>query len=163
MANLRANFAVFANNQKQAPLCYGSTWKGLISTAGFSDSGADFGNTYYNDHHYHYGYFVYAAALLGHISIPRGLLHRMSIISAPWFEMSQIQVANTGIFQSFALLTGFVGHSWSKGIFFSGDGKDAESSSEDCNFAYGMKLWGLVANNPTMQARGDLMLAVQRQ
>jgi endoglucanase Acf2 len=27
--------------------------------------GADFGNGQYNDHHFHYGYFAYAAAALG--------------------------------------------------------------------------------------------------
>ena len=27
--------------------------------------GADFGNGQYNDHHFHYGYFAYAAAAIG--------------------------------------------------------------------------------------------------
>ena len=31
-----------------------------------SAGGADFGNGQYNDHHFHYGYFAYAAAALGH-------------------------------------------------------------------------------------------------
>lgn len=29
------------------------------------DAGLDFGNTFYNDHHFHYGYFVHAAAIIG--------------------------------------------------------------------------------------------------
>ena len=57
----------------------------------------------------------------------------------------------------------FVGHSWSKGIFPSGDGKDEESGSEDYNFAYAMKLWGIVTKNPTMHARGNLMLAIMKR
>ena len=28
------------------------------------DAGADFGQYYYNDHHFHYGYFINAAATL---------------------------------------------------------------------------------------------------
>lgn len=31
----------------------------------WSAGGADFGNGQYNDHHFHYGYFAYAAAALG--------------------------------------------------------------------------------------------------
>jgi endoglucanase Acf2 len=47
IAKLKQAFAVFADNQQQTPLGYEKTWKGLISTAGFTDPGADFGNTYY--------------------------------------------------------------------------------------------------------------------
>jgi endoglucanase Acf2 len=34
-------------------------------TISASTGGADFGNGQYNDHHFHYGYFAYAAAALG--------------------------------------------------------------------------------------------------
>ena len=30
-----------------------------------ADHNADFGNGWYNDHHFHYGYFIYAAAAVG--------------------------------------------------------------------------------------------------
>ena len=159
---LKAAFSTFVNNQQQAPLCYENTWKGLVSTAGFSDPGADFGNTYYNDHHFHYGYFVYAAALLGHIDpswlTPTNVNYVNSLVR---------DVANPSdqdpFFPVFRSFDWFVGHSWSKGLFASGDGKDEESSSEDYNFSYGMKLWGFVTKNPAMQACGDLMLAVQKR
>ena len=156
VTKLKAAFAVFANNQQQAPLCYENTWKGLVSTAGFSDPGADFGNTYYNDHHYHYGYFIYAAALLAHVDptwlTPASLVRDVANPSSqdPYFP----------VFRSFDW---FVGHSWSKGLFPSADGKDEESSSEDYNFSYGMKLWGVVTQNAAMQACGDLMLAIQKR
>jgi len=44
-----------------------AAWGGVVSTASYvtGDSGADFGNTYYNDHHFHYGYFIYTAAVIG--------------------------------------------------------------------------------------------------
>ena len=32
---------------------------------GLDDHDADFGNGWYNDHHFHYGYFIYAAAAVG--------------------------------------------------------------------------------------------------
>lgn len=67
-AKLKAAFAVFVNNQQPCPLVYDQAWKGAVSTLGLNgDPGQDFGNSYYNDHHFHYGYFVYTAAVIGHI------------------------------------------------------------------------------------------------
>ena len=47
------------------PLMYEPTYGGLVSKNGLADRGADFGNGWYNDHHFHYGYFLYAAATVG--------------------------------------------------------------------------------------------------
>lgn len=55
------------------------------------------------------------------------------------------------------------GHSWAKGLFDSGDGKDEESTSEDALFSYAMKMWGHVTGDVAMEARGNLMLAVQKR
>jgi endo-1,3(4)-beta-glucanase len=46
-------------------LLYDTTWGGIVSAAGLQQSGADFGSGIYNDHHFHYGYLMYAAAALG--------------------------------------------------------------------------------------------------
>jgi endo-1,3(4)-beta-glucanase len=162
LSKLKAAIAVFAKNQQVVPLTYETSWKGLVSTAGFADSGADFGNTYYNDHHYHYGYFIHAAAILGHLD-------------PTWLTASNIAYVNTLVrdvanpsssdpyFPVFRSFDWFVGHSWSKGIFASADGKDEESSSEDYNFAYAMKLWGIATNNAGIHARGNLMLSVLKR
>jgi endo-1,3(4)-beta-glucanase len=162
VAKLKAALGRFVSNQQIAPLVYDNTWRGLISSAGLSDSGADFGNTYYNDHHYHYGYFVYAAAVLGHVD-------------PTWLNQTNVDYVNTLVrdvanpssldnyFPVFRSFDWFVGHSWSKGIFVSADGKDEESSSEDYNFAYGMKLWGIVTGNAGIYARGNLMLGLMKR
>lgn len=61
---LKGAFARFATNQQIYPLVYDTVWKGVVSNGSYitGDSGQDFGNTYYNDHHFHYGmsYFVQA-------------------------------------------------------------------------------------------------------
>ena len=46
-----------------------AAWGGLVSSATYltGNDGADFGNTFYNDHHFHYGYFIYAAAIIGYL------------------------------------------------------------------------------------------------
>jgi endo-1,3(4)-beta-glucanase len=162
VAKLKTAIAVFAKNQQSVPLAYETSWKGLVSTAGFADAGADFGNTYYNDHHYHYGYFIHAAAILAHID-------------PSWLTTSNVDYVNALVrdvanpsdsdpyFPVFRSFDWFVGHSWSKGIFASADGKDEESGSEDYNFAYAMKLWGIVTKNTAMHARGNIMLAVLKR
>jgi endo-1,3(4)-beta-glucanase len=53
------------------------------------------------------------------------------------------------------------GHSWAKGLFESADGKDEESTSEDSFASYAIKMWGKIIGDVRMEARGNLMLAVQ--
>jgi endo-1,3(4)-beta-glucanase len=55
----------------------------------------------------------------------------------------------------------FHGHSWAKGLFDSGAGKDQESSSEDSFASYALKMWGKSIGDANMEARGSLMLAIQ--
>ena len=45
-------------------LVYDQTWGGVLTLNGVNDEQADFGNGMYNDHHFHYGYHIYTAAVL---------------------------------------------------------------------------------------------------
>jgi endo-1,3(4)-beta-glucanase len=61
---LKDAFNVFVNNTQPEPLVYDTVWKGVVSSATYRppfDTGLDFGNTLYNDHHFHYGYFVWVS------------------------------------------------------------------------------------------------------
>ncbi|KAF9386807.1 hypothetical protein CPC16_007371 [Podila verticillata] len=163
LAKLKSAFQRFMSNQQQNPLVYDVTWKGLISGQGLEKGAlADFGNTWYNDHHYHYGYFIHTAAIIRHLdpqwtsleinSFVHGLLRDVANPSSsdPYFP----------VFRSFDW---FMGHSWSQGIFVSLDGKDEESTSEDINLYYAMSLWGRVVGNPELDRLGQVMLTVARR
>lgn len=52
LTKLKKAFSRFAKNTQKFPLTYESAWGGVVSTATYvtGDAGADFGNTYYNDH-----------------------------------------------------------------------------------------------------------------
>ncbi len=54
---LKGAFARFVTNQQINPLVYDSVWNGIVSSGSYKtgDPGQDFGNSYYNDHHFHYG------------------------------------------------------------------------------------------------------------
>ena len=41
------------------------TWGGIITKDSIEDDFIDNGNALYNDHHFHYGYILYAVAVLG--------------------------------------------------------------------------------------------------
>ena len=45
-------------------LLYEDSWGGVCSSCGLHDEQCDFGNGMYNDHHFHYGYHIYTAAVL---------------------------------------------------------------------------------------------------
>jgi endo-1,3(4)-beta-glucanase len=52
LTKLKQAFSRFATNTQRFPLTYESAWGGVVSTATYvtGEEGADFGNTYYNDH-----------------------------------------------------------------------------------------------------------------
>jgi endo-1,3(4)-beta-glucanase len=163
LERLKVAMARFVDNKQKFPLVYEDAWGGAASSASYStgDSGQDFGNSFYNDHHFHYGYHVYAAAVIAYLD-PTWLEtgtnkawvntlvrdYANSITDDPYFPFSR----NFDFYH---------GHSWAKGLFASADGKDQESSSEDTMASYAIKMWGSVIGDKAMEARGNLMLAIQ--
>jgi endo-1,3(4)-beta-glucanase len=109
-------------------LLYDRTYGGIVTTQGFSDPNSDFGSGYYNDHHFHYGYLIYAAATIARFD-------------PPFFETNKNQfdsivrdICNpdpTDTDFPFARHKDFFdGHSWASGLLPQANGKGQESSSE---------------------------------
>ncbi|KAF1813085.1 endo-1,3-beta-glucanase [Eremomyces bilateralis CBS 781.70] len=161
LEKLKQVFAVFISNKQPNPLAYDQVWKGVISIAGMKDGpGADFGNSWYNDHHFHYGYHVYAAAMIGYLD-PSWL---QDLRHTSWVNMLVRDFASPVCDEYFPFSRSFDwyhGHSWAKGLFESADGKDQESTSEDAFASYALKMWGKVTGDRNLEARGNLMLAIQ--
>ncbi|KAG5366290.1 Endo-1,3(4)-beta-glucanase 1 [Yarrowia sp. B02] len=167
LGRLKSAFAVFASNRQRHPLAYDTTWKGIVSTAGLgTDSTADFGNSYYNDHHFHYGYFVHVAAIIAKVDRELGD-GRWLGQNRQWVDDLVRDYANPSKQdKSFPIHRAFdwwSGHSWAKGLYLSADGKDEESSSEDIQSVYAIKLWGNASGNQAMEARANLQLAIMKR
>lgn len=168
LAKLKTVFNKFASNTQTTPLAYDTTWKGIVSTLGITnnDATADFGATYYNDHHFHYGYLIHAAAVIAQVDNDIGggtwLATYKSVVNS-WVRDVANPTTSDSYFPVWRSFDWYAGHSWAKGLFESADGKDEESSSEDVHFAYAMKLWGRVIGDSAMEARGNLMLAVLKR
>ncbi|KMP05178.1 endo-1,3(4)-beta-glucanase 1 [Coccidioides immitis RMSCC 2394] len=159
LESLKKSFARFVENKQKHPLVYDTVWKGAVSSGTYQtgDIYLDFGNTLYNDHHFHYGYFILTAAIIGHLD--RSWLDTNKV----WVNMLVRDASNSVSDELFPFSRGFDwfnGHSWAKGLFASIDGKDQESTSEDTMFAYALKMWGKTSGDASMEARGNLMLGI---
>ena len=86
-------------------LLYEDVWGGVVSSNGLHNEQADFGNGMYNDHHFHYGYHVYAAAVLARADPSWGqqwndrVLHMISDVAEPsrasqWYPFTRYCTSN---------------------------------------------------------------------
>jgi hypothetical protein len=62
---LRDSLDGFLRSKVSDSLVYDANLGGMLTTDGLLNSNADFGNGRYNDHHFHYGYLLYAFAVMG--------------------------------------------------------------------------------------------------
>lgn len=61
---LKASFEHWFQSSSSTLPAYETAWGGIINKAGHNNVYVDFGNGYYNDHHFHYGYFLNVAAVI---------------------------------------------------------------------------------------------------
>jgi endo-1,3(4)-beta-glucanase len=177
LANLKAAFELFSTNKNQFPLVYESTqqymlylqdiiltftaaWGGVVSSGSYvtGDPGVDFGNTYYNDHHFHFGYFIYTAAVIGYLD-PSWLASHKDYVNMLVRDIAN-PCSSDRFFPISRAFDWYHGHSWAHGLYESYDGKDEESTSEDAMSAYAIKMWGRTIGDANMEARGNLQLAI---
>ncbi|KAF6787619.1 endo-1,3-beta-glucanase [Colletotrichum sojae] len=164
LKKLEAAFDRYVNNLEPNPLFYDNVWKGLVSSGSYnnSDSSIDFGNTFYNDHNFHYGYYVYTAAIIAHFD--PGWLERNGSANRIWVDNLIRDWSNPSTedpyFPFSRSFDWFHGHSWARGVLEAPDGKDQESSAEDAFSTYAIKVWGRATGDRKTEARGDLQLAV---
>ncbi|KAF9975688.1 hypothetical protein BGZ73_000591 [Actinomortierella ambigua] len=160
---LKPAFKRFMTNKQQNGLVYDTTWKGIISVQGLNVGPlADFGNSWYNDHHYHYGYFVHTGAIIRHLDPAWESQTLHSFVQNMLRDVMNPSTADS-FFPTFRSFDWFMGHSWSQGIFVSADGKDEESTSEDINLYYAAGLWAAVNNNVGLQHLSETMLTIARR
>ncbi|KAG2772460.1 hypothetical protein PC129_g21040 [Phytophthora cactorum] len=150
------------NNSLSPPLMYDTLYRGIISSSIFKTGSiyTEFGNGMYNDHHYHYGYFVTASAMLKHLDPNWSRMPELERII--WTMLRDVvnPSADDKYFPRFRHFSWYLGHSYSHGVTSIDNGKDEESTSEDINFFYGMTLWGRVTGNKAVEDLGSLMLRI---
>ncbi len=141
------------------PLLYDATWGGIISTNGRGDPGADFGQGYYNDHHFHYGYHIYAAAVLAREDRVWADTHREAILALIRDIMNPSRADPS--FPRYRHMDFFVGHSWTAGLFEFADARNQESTSEAVNAYYAVQLYALATGETDLAYLAELLAAVE--
>ncbi|MFA9262461.1 MAG: glycosyl hydrolase [Undibacterium sp.] len=121
---------------------------------------ASFGSELFNDHHFHYGYFITAAAILAK--------HDPSFVSeyAPFINLLVLDVANTDRKNTdFPYLRNFdvyEGHSWASGQALFADGNNQESTSEAIQAWYGIAEWANVIGAKRLESLAKVLYTEER-
>jgi endoglucanase Acf2 len=109
----------------------------------------EFGLEEYNDHHFHYGYFIYAASILS--KYDTAFFNNYS----KFVDFLVEDIANpdqNDKFLPFARVFDFYeGHSWASGKQPFDDGNNQESSSEAINAWYSVWLWSQLVKNKSLE------------
>jgi len=119
---------------------------------------ASFGSDQMNDHHFHYGYMLYAAAVVG--KDDKALADKI----APVVDLLAADIASAAPSSKFPQYRNFdpySGHSWASGTSPFADGNNQESSSEAVNAWNGLALWEQVRGNTAAYEQARWMMSVE--
>ncbi len=117
-----------------------------------------FGSEQFNDHHFHYGYFFFAAGVLAADS------PELAARWAPVLNLLAADLATTarsGYFPVQRVFDAYAGHSWASGTSPFGDGNNQESSSEAVSAWNGLALWAASSSQPGLAAEARWMLSAE--
>lgn len=130
---------------------YDPAGRGVVGLA------ASFGSDQYNDHHFHYGYFLYAAAVLAR--------HDPSAVQrlAPVVNLLAADIASAGgrAFPDRRVFDAWSGHSWASGTAPFADGNNQESVSEAVNAWAGLLLWARAIDDPSLATEAEWLLSLE--
>ncbi len=146
VAQTRTHLSDWCDGTGQGSFAYDRAAGGIIALP------QAFGSELYNDHHFHYGYFLHAAAIVQRFDpsfdAARGDCMRLlarDIASARRDDPS---------FPPMRYFDPYAGHSWAGGVTPFGDGNNQESVSEAAHAWYGMALYGHATGDKALEELG---------
>ena len=148
LKSLLRNWLTFSAGESGRYFAYDKTWGGF---EGIRDD--EFYSFRYNDHHFHFGYFIYSAAILAMYDAD---------FAKDYGQMVNLlikDIANTKRndpdFPFMRHFDFYESHSWANGMGGQDDGGiDQESSSEAMNAWSAIYLWGLATGNKEYEKLG---------
>lgn len=158
-ANLKPIILDWFSGALENDLKYETTWGGVVSSNGIANPGADFGGGYYNDHHFHWGYWIYAAAAVAKDD-PTFLAAVEPYINDLLRDLMNPSLTDT-YFPRFRYKDFYDGHSSAAGLFEFGDARNQESTSEAANAWYAAMLWGQATADADITDVARLHLALE--
>ena len=126
---------------------YNDTWSAMLGYP--SGHGQD---SNINDHHFHWGYFIHAAAFMEQFE--PGWVNQ-------WGDMINLLIRdaasddrNDTLFPFLRNFSPYAGHSWANGFATFPQGNDQESTSESMQFASSLIHWGSITENQAIRDLG---------
>lgn len=131
---------------------YDTRFKGVVGRV------PSFGSEEFNDHHFHYGYFLAAAGLVGEVD--PGLLEAWRrTLSALAADIAS--PVSTGEVPALRNFDPYTGHSWASGTSPFADGNNQESSSEAVNAWNGLAVWAQADGRPRLARQATWQLTAE--
>ena len=145
-----------ADAGESAPLFYyDRNWGTLIGSR--PSYGSD---SQLNDHHFHYGYFIRAAAEIARHDPAWARKWQ------PFVDLIIRDIASHDrhdpLFPYIRCFDLYAGHSWASGHADFGDGNNQESSSESLNAWYSIMLWGAAIGDKALHDKGLYLFNTER-
>lgn len=130
---------------------YDPAWSGVVGLT------AAFGSEEFNDHHFHYGYLIYAAT----IAVKEGIVKEEAV--APVIDALVADIASQGTEQVPATraFDPYAGHSWASGTSPFADGNNQESSAEAVSAWTAVAAWAALREDAGAAERAEWMLAAE--
>ena len=146
----------FNGNAGDRHFAYNAEWDTL---QGYPD--AFYSGQMLNDHHFHMGYLIHSAALLG-MSDPAWAADNRAIIDLIIQDVAGTDASDTNLprLRNFSPMAG---HSWASGHGAFTRGNNHESSSEAMNFATGLMLWGEVSGQADTTLLGQTLYSLEAE
>ena len=142
------------DNREAFCFVYDDKAKGIVGLTPSS------GSEEFNDHHFHYGYFLYAAGVVA-ADDPA-----LATKFAPVMNLLAADIGSSaanGAFPDRRVFDVYAGHSWASGTSPFADGNNQESSSEAITAWTGLALWGQASDNAALVTEATWMLSLEAQ
>ncbi|MEV0528750.1 glycosyl hydrolase [Streptomyces sp. NPDC050439] len=137
---------------------YDKDWRTLIGYPASYGSDAEL-----NDHHFHYGYYIYAAAIVAQYD-------QAWAADSAWGGMVKTLIRDTAnpsrTDSAYPFLRGFdvyAGHSWASGHQGFAAGNNQESSSESTQLSAALVLWGSATGDASLRDLGSHLLTTESE
>jgi endo-1,3(4)-beta-glucanase len=127
-----------------------------------------FGSDEFNDHHFHYGYFLYAAAVLAanDPALAQRYAPVLNLLAADIGSSAnggKGSSSETAHFPDRRTFDAYASHSWASGTAPFADGNNQESSSEAVTAWNGLALWAKATGNANLETEATWMLSSEAQ
>jgi endo-1,3(4)-beta-glucanase len=150
-----------APSTRSSPFAVSEDPKGIIAKPAHTQ----FGNEVFNDHHFHYGYYIAATGILLE-NTPQENRDQLYKTLQPGLDALVTDIANTDPSNGYPLLRNFdpyESHSWADGRALAGDGNNQESTSEAITRWYGLYRLGKVLERQDLLQIGKVGWAMEQE